>query len=114
MPTGFGRRSQPSQRSSACAGAARSGEKIDIARDTSVSRGGCQRESRRRAVRSRSVTRLTVLCGGLGGSRFVDSLARAAGPEAVTAVGNVGDDLEILGLRVSPDLDTVLYTLAGL
>ncbi|MBD0317398.1 MAG: 2-phospho-L-lactate transferase, partial [Thermoleophilia bacterium] len=47
-------------------------------------------------------------------SRFVDSLARAAGPEAVTAVGNVGDDLEILGLRVSPDLDTVLYTLAGL
>jgi LPPG:FO 2-phospho-L-lactate transferase len=57
---------------------------------------------------------LTVLCGGLGGSRFVDSLARAAGPEAVTAVGNVGDDVEILGLHVSPDLDTVLYTLAGL
>src|SRR5262245_33326398 len=55
-----------------------------------------------------------VLCGGLGGSRFVDSLARAAGPEKVTAVGNVGDDIEILGLHVSPDLDTVLYTLAGL
>lgn len=55
-----------------------------------------------------------ALCGGLGGSRFVDALARAAGPEAVTAIGNVGDDLEILGLRVSPDLDTVLYTLAGL
>ncbi len=60
------------------------------------------------------MTRLTVLCGGLGGSRFVDALAQAAGPEAVTAVGNVGDDLEILGLHVSPDLDTVLYTLAGL
>ncbi len=58
--------------------------------------------------------RFTVLCGGLGGSRFVDSLARAAGPDAVTAVGNVGDDVEILGLHVSPDLDTVLYTLAGL
>jgi LPPG:FO 2-phospho-L-lactate transferase len=56
----------------------------------------------------------TVLCGGLGGSRFVDALARAAGEEAVTAVGNVGDDVEILGLHVSPDLDTVLYTLAGL
>jgi LPPG:FO 2-phospho-L-lactate transferase len=55
-----------------------------------------------------------VLCGGLGGSRFVDALARAAGPESVTAVGNVGDDLEILGVHVSPDLDTVLYTLAGL
>ena len=55
-----------------------------------------------------------VLCGGLGGSRFVDALASAAGPEHVTAIVNVGDDLEILGLRVSPDLDTVLYTLAGL
>jgi LPPG:FO 2-phospho-L-lactate transferase len=57
---------------------------------------------------------IAVLCGGLGGSRCVDSLARAAGPEAITAIGNVGDDLEILGLHVSPDLDTVLYTLAGL
>ena len=55
-----------------------------------------------------------VLCGGLGGSRFVDALARAAGPERVTAIVNVGDDVEILGLHVSPDLDTVLYTLAGL
>ncbi len=55
-----------------------------------------------------------MLCGGLGGSRCVDALARAAGPHAITAIGNVGDDLEILGLHVSPDLDTVLYTLAGL
>ena len=55
-----------------------------------------------------------VLCGGLGGSRFVDALARAAGPEQVTAIVNVGDDVEILGLHVSPDLDTVLYTLAGI
>ena len=58
--------------------------------------------------------RYVVLCGGLGGSRFVDALARAAGPEQVAAVVNVGDDVEILGLHVSPDLDTVLYTLAGL
>jgi LPPG:FO 2-phospho-L-lactate transferase len=57
---------------------------------------------------------IAILCGGLGGSRCVDALARAAGPEAITAIGNVGDDLEILGLHVSPDLDTVLYTLAGL
>ena len=61
-----------------------------------------------------SAGRFTVLCGGLGGSRFVDALARAAGADAVTAIGNVGDDVEILGLHVSPDLDTVLYTLAGL
>jgi LPPG:FO 2-phospho-L-lactate transferase len=57
---------------------------------------------------------ITILCGGLGGSRMVDALARAAGSEAVTAVVNVGDDLDFLGLHVSPDLDTVLYTLAGL
>jgi LPPG:FO 2-phospho-L-lactate transferase len=57
---------------------------------------------------------ITILCGGLGGSRFVDAISRAAGPERVTAIGNVGDDIEILGLHVSPDLDTVLYTLAGL
>lgn len=44
----------------------------------------------------------------------MDALSRAAGPENVVAIGNVGDDLEILGLAVSPDLDTVLYTLAGL
>ncbi|MGI8606466.1 MAG: 2-phospho-L-lactate transferase [Gaiellaceae bacterium] len=56
----------------------------------------------------------TALCGGLGGSRLVDALARAVSPSAVTAVVNVGDDLEFLGLQVSPDLDTVLYTLAGL
>ena len=58
--------------------------------------------------------RVVVLAGGLGGSRMVDALARAAGPQAVTAVGNVGDDVEVLGLHVSPDLDTILYTLAGL
>jgi LPPG:FO 2-phospho-L-lactate transferase len=58
--------------------------------------------------------RIAVLAGGLGGSRCVDALARAAGPAAVAAIGNVGDDVEILGLHVSPDLDTILYTLAGL
>jgi LPPG:FO 2-phospho-L-lactate transferase len=55
-----------------------------------------------------------VLCGGLGGSRLAHALALAAGPERIAAVGNVGDDLEFLGLHVSPDLDTVLYTLSGL
>lgn len=55
-----------------------------------------------------------MLAGGLGGSRCVDALARAAGPEQVTAIGNVGDDLEMWGLHISPDLDTIMYTLAGL
>jgi LPPG:FO 2-phospho-L-lactate transferase len=61
-----------------------------------------------------TIQRIAVLCGGLGGSRFVHALAGAVGPERLTAIGNVGDDVEVLGLRVSPDLDTVLYTLAGL
>jgi LPPG:FO 2-phospho-L-lactate transferase len=55
-----------------------------------------------------------VLAGGLGGSRCVHALAGAVGAGNVTAVGNVGDDLEMWGLHVSPDLDTIMYTLAGL
>ena len=55
-----------------------------------------------------------MLAGGLGGSRCVHALSLAAGAESVTAIGNVGDDLEMWGLHVSPDLDTIMYTLAGL
>jgi len=57
---------------------------------------------------------LTVLAGGVGAARFLDGLVRVVPPQAVTVVGNVADDVEILGLHVSPDLDTVVYTLAGL
>jgi LPPG:FO 2-phospho-L-lactate transferase len=57
--------------------------------------------------------RAVVLSGGVGGARFVAGAAEALGPGNVTVIGNVGDDLEVLGLHVSPDLDTVLYTLAG-
>ena len=57
--------------------------------------------------------RVAVLAGGLGGSRFARALAETIDPADVTVVGNVGDDLEIAGLHVSPDLDTILYTLAG-
>ena len=55
-----------------------------------------------------------MLAGGLGGSRCVHALSLAADPEHVTAIGNVGDDLEMWDLHVSPDLDTIMYTLAGL
>jgi LPPG:FO 2-phospho-L-lactate transferase len=55
-----------------------------------------------------------VLTGGVGGARFLRGLVDAIDPAGVTAVVNVGDDLEVLGLAVSPDLDSVLYTLAGL
>jgi LPPG:FO 2-phospho-L-lactate transferase len=54
-----------------------------------------------------------VLAGGLGGSRLARALAETIEPHELTIVGNVGDDLEVLGLQVSPDLDTILYTLTG-
>jgi LPPG:FO 2-phospho-L-lactate transferase len=57
---------------------------------------------------------VTVLSGGVGGAKFVRALVETLGGEHVTAVVNVGDDLEALGLYVSPDLDSVLYALAGL
>jgi LPPG:FO 2-phospho-L-lactate transferase len=56
---------------------------------------------------------VTVLSGGVGGARFVQGLLDAVDPDGVTVVGNVGDDVEIFGLHVSPDLDTLLYTLGG-
>jgi LPPG:FO 2-phospho-L-lactate transferase len=57
---------------------------------------------------------VAVLSGGVGGARFVRGVVDVAEPRAVTVVGNVGDDLEVLGMHVSPDLDSVLYALAGL
>jgi LPPG:FO 2-phospho-L-lactate transferase len=56
---------------------------------------------------------ITVLAGGVGAARFLQGLVGLVPPESVTIVGNVGDDLEVSGLHVSPDLDTVLYTLTG-
>ena len=58
--------------------------------------------------------KVVVLSGGVGGARFLRGLVDAVDPAAVTAVVNVGDDLEVLGLSVSPDLDSVLYALAEL
>jgi LPPG:FO 2-phospho-L-lactate transferase len=54
---------------------------------------------------------IVVLSGGVGGARFVRGLVDLVGPHEVTVVGNVGDDTEVLGLHVSPDLDSLLYTL---
>lgn len=57
--------------------------------------------------------KVAVLSGGVGGARFVSGLAEAIAPSEISVIGNVGDDVEILGLHVSPDLDSLLYTLAG-
>ena len=58
--------------------------------------------------------RVVLLSGGGGGARFARGLASVLEPGELTVIGNVGDDLEILGLHVSPDLDSLLYTLGGL
>ncbi len=56
---------------------------------------------------------VVVLSGGVGGARFLCGLVEVVPPGDVTVIGNVGDDVEVLGLHVSPDLDSVLYALAG-
>ena len=59
--------------------------------------------------------RIVVFCGGVGAARFLDGVVRAVDdPTSVTAICNVSDDLSWHGLHVSPDIDTVIYTLAGL
>jgi len=60
------------------------------------------------------MTRVAVLAGGVGAARFLDGLIRVVPPTEVTAIVNVGDDMEWAGLHISPDLDTVTYTLADL
>jgi LPPG:FO 2-phospho-L-lactate transferase len=56
---------------------------------------------------------VVVLAGGVGAARFLRGLVLAIEPERVTAVVNTGDDTELHGLSISPDLDTIVYTLAG-
>jgi LPPG:FO 2-phospho-L-lactate transferase len=58
--------------------------------------------------------KVAVLAGGYGGSRFALALAETVRAGDLTVIGNVGDDLEVLDLHVSPDLDSIVYTLAGL
>ena len=58
--------------------------------------------------------KVAVLSGGVGGARFLRGIADVVDPVDLTIVGNVGDDAEILGLHVSPDLDSILYALTGL
>ena len=58
--------------------------------------------------------RVVALSGGVGGARLLDGLARALPAGSLTAIVNTGDDFVHLGLNVSPDLDTVMYTLAAL
>ena len=57
--------------------------------------------------------RITVPAGGVGAARFLRGLIAEAPDAEITVIGNTGDDITLLGLHVSPDLDTVMYTLGG-
>src|SRR5262245_55307712 len=57
--------------------------------------------------------RITLLAGGVGGARFLRGVKAAAPDAEITVIGNTGDDITLFGLHVSPDLDTVMYTLGG-
>jgi LPPG:FO 2-phospho-L-lactate transferase len=61
----------------------------------------------------RSKRKFVALAGGVGGAKLADGLAQLLGDRLVVVV-NTGDDFEHLGLHISPDLDTVMYTLAGI
>jgi LPPG:FO 2-phospho-L-lactate transferase len=57
--------------------------------------------------------RITVLAGGIGAARFLRGLLAAAPGATITVIGNTADDITLFGLRVCPDLDSVMYTLGG-
>lgn len=57
--------------------------------------------------------KITVLAGGVGGARFLLGMRAAATADEVRAIVNVGDDMWLAGLRITPDLDSILYALAG-
>jgi LPPG:FO 2-phospho-L-lactate transferase len=60
------------------------------------------------------ISSITCLAGGVGAARFLEGLARVFQPEKLTVIVNTGDDLQYLGVHISPDIDIVTYTLAGI
>lgn len=60
------------------------------------------------------MSKIVALAGGVGGAKLADGLAQILPPDDLTIIVNTGDDFELYGLKISPDLDTVCYTIAGL
>ena len=60
------------------------------------------------------MSRVIALSGGIGGAKLALGLSQVLPPEELMVVANTGDDFEHLGLSISPDIDTLTYTLAGL
>ncbi|MDP9351825.1 MAG: 2-phospho-L-lactate transferase CofD family protein, partial [Chloroflexota bacterium] len=56
---------------------------------------------------------IVALAGGVGGAKLASGLAACLGPGELTVIVNTADDFDLYGLRICPDLDTVMYTLAG-
>ena len=56
---------------------------------------------------------IVALAGGVGGTKLVLGFSRLLSRDQLTVIGNTGDDLELFGLRICPDLDTIAYTLGG-
>src|ERR1700691_3973051 len=75
--------------------------------------GGNPRARRTRRTCETERMRITVLAGGVGAARFLRGLKATAPDAQITVIGNTGDDITLFGLRVCPDLDTVMYTLGG-
>jgi LPPG:FO 2-phospho-L-lactate transferase len=73
---------------------------------------GAGHTARRQSCKTASM-RITVLAGGVGAARFLRGLLVAVPDADITVIGNTGDDFTPFGLHVSPDLDTVMYTLGG-
>jgi LPPG:FO 2-phospho-L-lactate transferase len=78
-----------------------------VAAFTGVSDDGCQPVVRLTGMR------ITVPAGGVGAARFLRGLKAEVPDAEITVIGNTGDDITLFGLHVSPDLDTVMYTLGG-
>ena len=57
--------------------------------------------------------RITALAGGIGASKFLLGVVGVLAPKDITVIANTGDDIELFGLRICPDIDTVTYTLGG-
>ncbi len=65
-------------------------------------------------VQKKGKGNVVLLAGGVGGSKMAEGFAGVCGPDRLTVIGNVGDDLERHGLWISPDMDILTYSLAGL
>src|SRR5262249_22760596 len=78
---------------------------------------GLQSTQRRTAYHrssGRAADMIAALAGGVGAAKFLQGLVQIIDPADLTVIGNTGDDLTLWGLHISPDIDIVLYTLAGI